>query len=46
VAEPPSDGIKWQTVHDQQAAQKYICCNADEGDSGTFSDRMLMEATR
>jgi formate dehydrogenase iron-sulfur subunit len=36
-------GIKWQTVHDQKAAQKYITCNADEGDSGTFSDRMLME---
>jgi len=36
-------GIKWQTVHDQKAAQKYIACNADEGDSGTFSDRMLME---
>ena len=36
-------GIKWQTVHDQSAAQKYIACNADEGDSGTFSDRMLME---
>ena len=36
-------GIKWQTVHDQNAAQKYIACNADEGDSGTFSDRMLME---
>src|SRR5882672_7661057 len=36
-------GIKWQTVHDQRAAQKYITCNADEGDSGTFSDRMLME---
>ena len=36
-------GIKWQTVHDQPAAQKYIACNADEGDSGTFSDRMLME---
>jgi formate dehydrogenase iron-sulfur subunit len=36
-------GIKWQTVHDQQAAQKYIACNADEGDSGTFSDRMIME---
>jgi len=36
-------GIKWQTVHDQRAAQKYIACNADEGDSGTFSDRMLME---
>ena len=36
-------GIKWKTVHDQQAPQKYITCNADEGDSGTFADRMLME---
>jgi len=36
-------GIKWQTVHDQPAVQKFIACNADEGDSGTFSDRMLME---
>jgi formate dehydrogenase iron-sulfur subunit len=36
-------GAKWQTVLDQRAAQKYIACNADEGDSGTFSDRMLME---
>ena len=36
-------GIKWQTVHDQKAGQKYITCNADEGDSGTFADRMLME---
>ena len=36
-------GIKWQTVHDQRVAQKYIACNADEGDSGTFSDRMIME---
>jgi formate dehydrogenase iron-sulfur subunit len=36
-------GIKWKTVHDTVAAQKYIVCNADEGDSGTFSDRMLME---
>ena len=36
-------GVKWQTVHDQKATQKYIACNADEGDSGTFSDRMLME---
>jgi formate dehydrogenase iron-sulfur subunit len=36
-------GIKWQTVHDQPAARKYIACNADEGDSGTFADRMLME---
>ena len=36
-------GIKWQTVLDTQAAQKYVVCNADEGDSGTFSDRMVME---
>ena len=36
-------GIKWKTVHDQVAAQKYVVCNADEGDSGTFSDRMIME---
>jgi len=36
-------GIKWQTVLNTTAAQKYIACNADEGDSGTFSDRMLME---
>jgi formate dehydrogenase iron-sulfur subunit len=36
-------GIKWQTVLDQAAPQKYITCNADEGDSGTFSDRMIME---
>ncbi len=36
-------GIKWQTVADTEADQKYIACNADEGDSGTFSDRMLME---
>jgi len=36
-------GIKWKTVHDTAAEQKYIVCNADEGDSGTFADRMLME---
>jgi formate dehydrogenase iron-sulfur subunit len=36
-------GIKWNTVLEQSAAQKYIACNADEGDSGTFADRMLME---
>ncbi len=36
-------GIKWKTVHDQAADRKYVTCNADEGDSGTFSDRMLME---
>jgi len=36
-------GIKWKTVLATTAAQKYIVCNADEGDSGTFSDRMVME---
>jgi formate dehydrogenase iron-sulfur subunit len=36
-------GIKWKTVLGASASQKYIVCNADEGDSGTFSDRMLME---
>ena len=36
-------GIKWKTVLETPADQKYIACNADEGDSGTFSDRMLME---
>jgi formate dehydrogenase iron-sulfur subunit len=36
-------GIKWRTVANAKADQKYIACNADEGDSGTFSDRMLME---
>ncbi|MCA3561504.1 MAG: formate dehydrogenase [Aestuariivirga sp.] len=36
-------GIKWKTVHDAPAGQKYVCCNADEGDSGTFADRMVME---
>ena len=36
-------GIKWRTVLGAQADQKYIVCNADEGDSGTFSDRMIME---
>ncbi len=36
-------GIKWKTVLDTPAPQKYIVANADEGDSGTFSDRMLME---
>jgi formate dehydrogenase iron-sulfur subunit len=36
-------GIKWRTVLQAQGARKYIVCNADEGDSGTFADRMLME---
>ncbi|WP_237153086.1 NADH-ubiquinone oxidoreductase-F iron-sulfur binding region domain-containing protein [Oryzibacter oryziterrae] len=36
-------GIKWKTVLDAEASQKYIVCNADEGDSGTFADRMIIE---
>jgi formate dehydrogenase iron-sulfur subunit len=36
-------GIKWKTVAGAAAAQKYVVCNADEGDSGTFADRMLIE---
>ncbi|MDP3010984.1 MAG: NADH-quinone oxidoreductase subunit NuoF [Methylococcales bacterium] len=36
-------GIKWNTVLNTPSEQKYIICNADEGDSGTFSDRMIME---
>ncbi|MEJ2042621.1 MAG: NADH-quinone oxidoreductase subunit NuoF [Reinekea sp.] len=36
-------GIKWQTVHDAPSNDKYIVCNADEGDSGTFADRLVME---
>lgn len=35
--------IKWRTVAETPSDQKYVVCNADEGDSGTFSDRMLME---
>jgi len=36
-------GIKWRTAAQATSDQKYICCNADEGDSGTFADRMLIE---
>jgi formate dehydrogenase iron-sulfur subunit len=36
-------GIKWKTVLEAQGPRKYIVCNADEGDSGTFADRMIME---
>ncbi len=36
-------GIKWRTTQQAPARQKYVVCNADEGDSGTFSDRMIME---
>ncbi len=36
-------GIKWRTVLQTSSDQKYVCCNADEGDSGTFADRILIE---
>jgi formate dehydrogenase iron-sulfur subunit len=36
-------GIKWRTVLDAPGPRKYVACNADEGDSGTFSDRMVLE---
>jgi len=36
-------GIKWRTVLETEADRKYIVCNADEGDSGTYADRMIME---
>jgi formate dehydrogenase iron-sulfur subunit len=36
-------GIKWKTVADTPAMRKFVVCNADEGDSGTFADRMIME---
>lgn len=36
-------GRKWRTVLEEHDQEKYICCNADEGDSGTFADRLLME---
>jgi formate dehydrogenase iron-sulfur subunit len=36
-------GIKWRTVLETAADQKYVACNADEGDSGTYSDRMILE---
>jgi len=36
-------GIKWKTVMQAEADRKFVVCNADEGDSGTFADRMIME---
>ena len=36
-------GLKWQTVLTAVSYEKYVCCNADEGDSGTFADRLVME---
>ncbi len=35
--------IKWRTVRDMPADRKFLVCNADEGDSGTFADRLLLE---
>ena len=37
-------GVKWRTVLNAEGVQKYVTCNADEGDSGTFADRMIMES--
>lgn len=37
-------GVKWRTALEAQADRKYVVCNADEGDSGTFADRMIMES--
>ena len=37
-------GIKWRTVLNAEGRQKYVTCNADEGDSGTYADRMIMES--
>ncbi len=36
-------GVKWKTVREAPGARKYVVCNADEGDSGTFADRMVLE---
>ena len=36
-------GVKWKTVQTAGGDEKFVCCNADEGDSGTFADRMIME---
>lgn len=36
-------GTKWKTVADEDEPTKFVCCNADEGDSGTFADRMVLE---
>ena len=36
-------GIKWTTVSETPAGERFVCCNADEGDSGTYADRMVME---
>ncbi len=37
-------GVKWRPVLNAEGAQKYVTCNADEGDSGTYADRMIMES--
>jgi formate dehydrogenase iron-sulfur subunit len=37
-------GVKWETVRLAESELKFVCCNADEGDSGTYADRMLIES--
>ena len=36
-------GLKWQITRKEQAPQKYVVCNADEGDPGAFMDRSILE---
>lgn len=36
-------GLKWQFTHDAKGEEKYVCCNADEGDPGAFMDRSILE---
>ncbi len=37
-------GLKWSTVSKSVGAQKYVICNADEGDPGAFMDRSVLES--
>lgn len=36
-------GMKWEFAANQKSDQKYVCCNADEGDPGAFMDRSVLE---
>ena len=36
-------GLKWKLAKQNEADQKYVCCNADEGDPGAFMDRSVLE---
>lgn len=38
-----STGLKWKLAKENQSKQKYVCCNADEGDPGAFMDRSVLE---